>query len=535
MADGIDDIGAADAANAENKSEGKHGLVFSPASSDAPAPGAPFPRKRGHGVFRSIRFNVWMIFMLMTVFVLGIVWIFEIIFYSTFYVGFQRNDISKLGDEFTNGYLAGLRADADEDTLRTFVSEFVSENSVNVMVFNLDDYGEVKPESVISATVSGVQATDISEGIFDYYIENLGYETPLVADTTSLENVEESLVIYGYRTSVYDSDVGISNMLYIYMSSELPSFVSARNTLAGQLVVITVACLIVATVVAFFGSAAAAKPMRDLANRVTEKRSGKRKPLPTKTKFSEINELSTAFNYAFDEAEKNNRFRRDLLANVSHDMKTPLTMIRAYSEMIRDISGGNREKSAKQAQIIIDETERLTALINEVVELSKLESGVMQLNVTSFDLSARVTETVKRFGIMEEAKGYKFEADIEPDLVVRGDGEKTDRVVYNLIGNAINYTGADRRVVVRCRRKDGCARVEVSDTGKGMTEEELHTVWDKYYRLAQDKRRVVGSGLGLSIVKSILELHKARFGVESEKYVGSTFWFELPLSPDNQT
>ncbi len=514
-----------------DKSAGKHGLVFSPA---APSDATTAPHDEGgkhhREFFRSIRFSLYLIFMLMTVFVLGIVWIFEIIFYSTFYVGFQRSEISSLGDEFTSSYLSALSSGEGEESLRTLVSDFAADNAVNVMVFNLDDYGDVKPESVISATVSGVQATNISEGIFDYYIEHLGYDTPLVDDTTSLENVEESLVIYGYRTSVYDRDVGISNMLYIYMSSELPSFASARNALAGQLTVITVACLIVATIVAFFGSGAAARPMRDLANRVTEKRGGKRKPLPTKTKFAEINELSAAFNYAFDEAEKNNRFRRDLLANVSHDMKTPLTMIRAYSEMIRDISGGNKEKSAKQAQIIIDETERLTALINEVVELSKLESGVMQLIVAPFDLSARVAETVKRFGIMEEAKGYKFETQIQPDLVVRGDGEKTDRVVYNLIGNAINYTGKDGRVIVRCYRKGDSARVEVSDTGKGMTEEELHTVWDKYYRLAQDKRRVVGSGLGLSIVKSILELHKATFGVESEKYVGSTFWFELPLT-----
>lgn len=197
--------------------------------------------------------------------------------------------------------------------------------------------------------------------------------------------------------------------------------------------------------------------------------------------------------------------------------------------MIRDISGGNKEKSAKQAQVIIDETDRLTALINEVVELSKLESGFMQLNVSEFDLSARVAETIKRFGIMKE-KGYKLESDVQPGLLVRGDGDKIDRVVYNLIGNALNYTGADKRVIVRCRAEGGVARVEVEDTGKGMTEEELRTVWDKYYRLAQDKRRVVGSGLGLSIVKSILELHKTTFGVESEKGAGSVFWFELPLA-----
>ena len=519
---------AADAAPAESKPEGKHGLVFSPASgSEEPATDAEPEKKGFRGVLRSIRFNLWGLFMLMTLFVLGIVWIFEIIFYSTFYVIFQRSDISKLGDMFTSEYMQALDDEADIETLETLIGDYARENNVNIMVFRLDDYGE--PDDVLSATVSGVQAAGMADELFDYYLENIGYETPLVADTTSLAEVEESLVIYGYMTSVYDVSVGISRDTYIYLSSELPSFSGARNTLAAQLTVITVSCLIVAAVVAFFGSGVAAKPMRELARRVRAKRRGKRKPLPVNTKFTEVNELSGAFNYAFEEAEKNNRFRRDLLANVSHDMKTPLTMIRAYSEMIRDISGGNKEKSAKQAQVIIDETDRLTALINEVVELSKLESGVLQLNVSEFDLSARVAETITRFGIMTE-KGYKLESDVQTGLLVRGDGDKRDRVVYNLIGNALNYTGAAKRVIVRCRAEGGVARVEVEDTGKGMTEEELRTAWDKNYRLAQDKRRVVGSGLGLSIVKSILELHKTTFGVESEKGAGSVFWFELPLA-----
>lgn len=519
--------GSAAASPPQDKPEGKHGLVFSPTADEAPTGGAPAGMKKRGGGFRSIRFNLWVIFMLMTAFMLGIVWIFEIIFYSTFYVGFQRGEISRIGDLFVGDYYAAVEDGADEDEMIELIENYAGESNVNIMTFNLDDYGE--PVNVLSATVSGVQAAGMAEELFDYYLENIEYEVPLVADTTSLSDVDESLVIYGYCTSVYDAEAGISDVLYVYISSELPSFSSARNTLAGQLTIITVMCLIVSVGVAFFGSGVAAKPMRELADRVNAKRGGKRKPLPTKTKFSEVNELSSAFNDAFEEAEKNNRFRRDLLANVSHDMKTPLTMIRAYSEMIRDLSGGNKEKSAKQAQIIIDETDRLTALINEVVELSKLESGVMQLNPAVFDLSARVAETIKRFRIMEETKGYTLTAEIAPDLLVHGDSEKIDRVIYNLIGNALNYTGADKLVTVRCYGSGDVARVEVEDTGKGMTEEELRTVWDKYYRLAQDKRRVVGSGLGLSIVKSILELHKTTFGVESEKFKGSVFWFELPL------
>ncbi len=502
------------------------GLVFSPdAVPEETAPGV-LPKKKHR--FRSIRFNLWLIFVLMTILVLGIVWIFEIIFYSTFYVGFQRNEISRTGGAFTSEYFEAAREGADAETLQTLINDYAASANVNIIVFNVDDYGE--PVNVVSATVGGITAAGLEGALYDYYLENLDSGHSFVSDTTGLD-LDYDVVFYGYSDKVYSKEDGISIMTYVYLSSELPSFSPARSTLAGQLVVITVACLVISALVAFFGSGVAARPMRNLADKVTAPVSGngKRKPLATDTKFAEINELSAAFNYAFAEAEKNNRFRRDLLANVSHDMKTPLTMIRAYSEMIRDISGGNKEKCAKQAQVIMDETDRLTALINEVVELSKLEAGVLELNQSVFDISAQLGEAVKRFGIMEETKGYEFKSDIAPDLLVRGDREKIDRVIYNLIGNAMNYTGADKLVMVRCRAKGNFARVEIADTGKGMTNEELRTVWDKYYRLAQDKRRVVGSGLGLSIVKSILELHKTTFGVDSEKGKGSVFWFELPL------
>lgn len=514
--------------NDKSKPAAVCGLVFSPDAAPEETTSGALPKKKHR--FRSIRFNLWIIFVMMTILVLGIVWIFEIIFYSTFYVGFQRNEIARTGEAFTKDYFNAVREGADEERLQEIINDYATAGSVNVIVFNVDDYGE--PVNVVSATVGGITAAGLEGVLYDHYLENLGYEEPLVSDTTGLDELDYDVVFYGYRTKVYSEKDGISVMTYVYLSSELPSFSPARSTLAGQLVVITVACLIISAVVAFFGSGVAARPMRLLADKVTapvKNKNGKRKPLSTDTKFAEINELSAAFNYAFEEADKNNKFRRDLLANVSHDMKTPLTMIRAYSEMIRDISGGNKEKCAKQAQVIMDETDRLTALINEVVELSKLEAGVLELNPSVFDISAQLGEAVKRFGIMEETKGYVFRTEITPDLLVRGDREKIDRVIYNLMGNAMNYTGADKTVIVRCFADGNAARVEIEDTGKGMTEEELHTVWDKYYRLAQDKRRVVGSGLGLSIVKSILELHKTTFGVDSEKGKGSVFWFTLPL------
>ncbi len=245
--------------------------------------------------------------------------------------------------------------------------------------------------------------------------------------------------------------------------------------------------------------------------------------------FSEIEDLSEALDSARLEISRADRLRQELIANVSHDFKTPLTMIKAYASMIREISGDNKEKRDAHAQIIIDETDRLTALVSDVLDLSKLRAGGAEER-TVFDLSEEVGSILSRFDYLAETQGYKIETVIDEGLAVKADRSRIGQVVYNLVGNAVNYTGEDKRVRVKLIRKNEAARLEVIDSGKGIPPEEVDTIWDRYYRSeSTHKRPVQGSGLGLSIVKNILLQHDIPFGVISEVGKGSCFWAEFPL------
>lgn len=245
--------------------------------------------------------------------------------------------------------------------------------------------------------------------------------------------------------------------------------------------------------------------------------------------FSEIAELSEALDSAKQEISKADRVQRELIANVSHDFKTPLTMIKAYASMIREISGDNKEKRNAHAQIIIDETDRLTALVSDVLDLSKLKAGGAEAR-TVFDLSEEVGSILSRFDYLTETQGYKIEAIVDEGLIVKAERNRIGQVVYNLVGNAVNYTGDDKRVRVKLLKKDGMARLEVIDSGKGISPEEVDSIWDRYYRSeSTHKRPVQGTGLGLSIVKNILLQHGSPFGVISEVGKGSCFWAEFPL------
>lgn len=254
----------------------------------------------------------------------------------------------------------------------------------------------------------------------------------------------------------------------------------------------------------------------------------------TNADYKEMAQLSDTLNYVRDEVKKSEDFQREILANVTHDLKTPLTMIKAYASLIKEISGDNPEKRDKHLQVIIDEADRLTGLVNDVLSVSKLQANMSELKLKVFNLTELVYGIINKFGYLQETQGYSFMLDVEPNLYTRADEEKINQVIYNLLGNAANYTGEDKTVYISLNSSMDGKRVRfaVKDTGKGISKEDLPEIWDRYYRVKENHNRPVkGTGLGLNIVKAILESHSFDFGVESEVDKGSMFWVDFPGVP----
>ena len=250
--------------------------------------------------------------------------------------------------------------------------------------------------------------------------------------------------------------------------------------------------------------------------------------------YREMAQLSDSLNYVRDEVKKSEDFQREILANTTHDLKTPLTMIKAYASMIKEISGENPEKRNKHLQVIIDETDRLTGLVNDVLTVSKLRSNIDEINPTVFNLTELVYEVVGKFGFLQESQNYTFMVDIQQDLYTCADEDKIYQVIYNLVGNAANYTGQDKTVYISLKNNlDGTINeFTVRDTGRGIAKEDLPEIWNRFYRVKENHPRPVkGTGLGLSIVKATLENHEFVFGVDSEVGKGSEFWIYFPAIP----
>ena len=232
--------------------------------------------------------------------------------------------------------------------------------------------------------------------------------------------------------------------------------------------------------------------------------------------IEELNELVKTLNETNEELSKTDSIRRELLANVSHDLKTPLTMIKAYSEMIRDLSYEDKEKTMNHLNTIIDETDRLNLLVNDILDLSKIQSNTEELHKEEFDLNKLIKSIINRFDYLKENNVCKINYKENKNIIINADKKKIEQVIYNLISNASNYVGKDKKIIINLIDLGNKYRVEVIDHGKGISENDLKLIWDKYYKIDKThNRNNIGTGLGLSIVKNILELHNFNYGVDS--------------------
>ncbi|MBE6564685.1 MAG: HAMP domain-containing histidine kinase [Ruminococcaceae bacterium] len=338
-------------------------------------------------------------------------------------------------------------------------------------------------------------------------------------DESSLSGTES--VIY---TRVFsDSE---ANRYTLYLNTIITPVSSTVSTLNRMLLAVSGVTLIVSLLFAYTVSKSLSRPLVEMSEKAKKLAAGDYDIDFVSGGDKEIRQLGQTLNAAEADLKKAETFRRELIANVSHDLRTPLTMISGYAEVMRDIPG---ENTPENVQIIIDETERLTSLVNDVLDLSKLQSGTQKPELCLFNFTETVKTAMERYRRLTEQRGYDIRFEADSDLIVLADRTRILQVIYNLVNNALTYTGEDKKVLLRQLVRDGRLRFEVTDSGEGIEQDKLIHIWDRYYKVdSVHKRSAVGTGLGLSIVKTIVEMHGGSYGVISEMGKGSTFWFELP-------
>lgn len=343
----------------------------------------------------------------------------------------------------------------------------------------------------------------------------------------SKENIDHIRVSNKVDIITYVSPVTSLDDIYILIQTGVSPLNATIKTLANQLLLITILMAIAIIILAYLLNRKIAKPLSLINDNAKALSHGEYVVMPTTNKYIEAEELNETLANAAVNIKIADKAKRDLIANISHDLRTPLTMITGYGEMMQDIP---EENNSENIQVIVDESKRLTRLVNDLLDLSKLQDNIIELNKTRFNLTELLKQEIAKYEVYVIKEGYKIEAFLGEDVYINADKARIEQVFNNFMVNAVHYDTNNKHIIIREIIDDDNVQVQVIDHGKGIEEKDINNIWDRYFKVdKKHMRNVSGSGIGLSIVKEVLELHKAKYGVSSEVDKGSTFWFSFPI------
>ena len=475
----------------------------------------------------TVKWKIFAYFLVFVALILIILWLFQTVFLDTFYKAIKTAQIKACAGE--------IAGNLEIEDFSSFITEISRRYDTKVYV--------VREDGTVLANTAKWEG-DATLAIPEQ--ELAGFFQTVRDAGGSLNQVQESRTFspeqFGEEQNPNPffplrARGPMVNLTYTLLAGEnkdtlilLGAFITPVDatvqTLRIQLLCVTAIMVAIALVLAFIISRKISRPIARLGESAQELALGRPGVRFEASGYREIMELSDTLNYASAELSKVEELRRELIANVSHDLRTPLTMISAYAEGMRDLPG---ENNAENAQIIIDEARRLATLVNDLLDLSKLQSGSQEIQREKFNFTESVRSIITRYAKLTNNQGFSIGFQYDRTAYVCGDELRISQVIYNIVGNAVNYTGEDKKVFVRQSCDGGEVLLEVTDTGEGIPEEELPYVFERYYRSKKThKRAEVGTGIGLSIAKEVLLMHGARYGVRSTVGRGSTFWFALP-------
>lgn len=458
----------------------------------------------------------WRLFGTLVLFVvlsLLVIWIFQIVLLNDFY------EKSKM-DEFN----------VSEDMIFEYISD-IENMKLNVYMRSAETDTCIRLFSVVDGKASEIASSDVNPACMVHHVEGYGL-------SQLYKQAENEGGVFSKKIMTPSDDVKVLNTIYVsiktdaegneyilMMESELIPLNATVKTLQRQFGWIMCILIMGALVVALAISKIICIPLQKMSRSAHKLAKGDYKSKFDGGGYKEADELAQALNYAAEELAKTDDLQHELIANISHDLRTPLTMIKGYGEVMRDIPG---ENTPENVQVIIDETERLAELVNDMLDLSKIRAGTRKPECEAINLTSTVSAVLKRYEKLTEKDGYNITFDFDGEVFINADRTMILQVIYNLVNNALNYTGEDKKVSIVQSVWDNNVRISVMDSGEGIAEQDMPYIWDRYYKVDKvHKRAKIGTGLGLSIVKGILESHGATYGVESRVGEGSNFWFEF--------
>ncbi|QIK69357.1 HAMP domain-containing histidine kinase [Erysipelothrix sp. HDW6C] len=436
----------------------------------------------------SIKWKIQRYLIVFIVVILAMLWVFQVVLLEPIYKSIKTNDIKKLAYDIQE---------------------------------RMNDGGSINLANEALNRETHIRIVNSNGDIVD---ETVGIPNPMVRpiDSRELQRLFLELGDSGQTVRLGDQKgKGGDNITYALKTNESMMVViqaqvvpvnATVNTIKVQLIFVSIILVLLSIILTHIIFKHITKPIIEINDNAKVLAQGIYTQPFDGAGYREIKELSNTLNTMRTELSKVESLRNELIANVSHDLRTPLTMIGGYAEMMQDIP---EEINADNLQIIIDETHHLNALVSDMLDLAQLQSGMTHLNQTSFSLTQSILNIIERLQHHYPKRDIAF--NVKNAMMINGDRLKLEQVFYNLINNALVHTNGS---IVITQIDD--ETLTITDEGPGMSPSDIQNMWNRYYQSdTNHQRSSTGSGLGLSIVKNVLDLHGYAYDVQSSESTGT--------------
>ncbi len=464
---------------------------------------------------KSISFKLWGLMLALVFTALILIWFFQIVFLESFYLDIHEKKLLNEGNYIVDMILENQT----ENNIMTKIEELLLKYNARIDIYT-------------------------PAGVAIYSSENAPKMMEIDKTAILIELSKGNKVVNNFKDTRLGSNILIIGLPAIQnnklkaaliMSVPLASVNETVATLKEQLLIISIILIGFSAILSYWFSRFFTKPILEINKAAKTMAEGNLSIKVAVNSKDELGMLSDTINHLSSQLQKIEQLRKELIANVSHEFRTPLTLIKGYAETIRDVKSLNTEKREKQMNIIIEESDKLNNMINDILDLSQIQSDYYILEMSDFRIGETIETVKNRLLFLIEEKGLCVKVNFDSEMLVCGDERRIEQVLFNLLNNAINHSKEGYVIELRVVDQDSIAVVEVLDQGDGIAAQDIPYIWDRFYKVHNgENNKRMGSGLGLAIVKSILEVHKSNFGVESEIGKGSKFWFEVKKSAENR-
>ena len=452
--------------------------------------------------------------MLLVIIGIAFLWTVQILLFEPNYINTTKESLLETVQE-TATSLEDMAVDPtglpDEPLL------FLSKTIVGTL-FLIDDSGEI-----LSAYNNG-QKLNI-DGLKNEYNWLLSH-APTVLNGESLSTVEDfeksSAILIGVPMTLFQRPAAL------LLSNTITQIEALQRLNRQQLFLFTVILTIFASTISFFLAQHFIRPIKTIKEAIVRLTKGE---LYSVTKLNRGDELGTLSESVADlstELQRVDVLRKEVIANVSHELRSPLALITGYGEMVRDVSGSDERLRKEHMDLIISEAHRMSAMVDDIMDFSIMQAGYTQLKSEVWNTYEVVSSVVAYArGI---ANQYDITVDFEADRTNGNalfDRIKMEQVLRNLINNGINHTPKNERLLIKLTNTSTRTKVAVINPGKDIPPEQLELIWERYQRVQHQAGHKEGTGIGLAIVKTILASHAFEYGAESKNGV-TCFWFVVP-------